>query len=251
MIIEESERWEGWDALPGRAPVEYYDRLAKEWGAADRIIVNSNFSKQAIHKQGVALEKLHVVPLAYEAETKPTPRGVTDRTKPLHVLWLGQIILRKGIPYLFEAARLLAGQNVKFTVAGRIGISEMALKTAPANVDVVGRVTRERAVELYQTADVFVLPTISDGFAITQLEAMSYGMPVITTPNCGDVVTEGVDGHIIPIRDPCALANAIAGLEADRELLYRMSVSARAKSVEFTLERYAGTVEKACSGSQK
>ncbi len=245
MVAEETARWPGWGASDPKVPEAYWERHRQEWAAADLIIVNSNFSRQSIHKQGVPLEKLAVVPLAYENETPAVARAVRDPHAPLNVLWLGQITLRKGLPYLFEAARLLKDANVRFTVAGRIVVTEMGLKTAPPNVEVVGRVTRERAVELYRSADVFVLPTISDGFAITQLEAMSYGLPVITTPNCGDVVTPGEDGYIVPIRDPQKLAEAIATLVADRDLLERMSAKALAKSSTFTLSRYANTIEDA------
>ncbi len=231
MIAEESLRWPGWDVSGNaKTPEAYYERHHQEWAAADIIIVNSQFSRQAIHKQGVPLEKLVVVPLAYENETPANARDARIASAPLKVLWLGQIVLRKGLPYLFEAARLLQNANVRFTVAGRIGITELGLKTAPPNVEVLGRVTRERAVELYRSSDVFVLPTISDGFAITQLEAMSYGLPVITTPNCGDVVTPGEDGYIVPIRDPQKLADAIAVLAQDRTLLQTMSEKARARA---------------------
>jgi glycosyltransferase involved in cell wall biosynthesis len=223
----------------------YFDRLAEEWAAADLIFVNSEFSRRAIHSQGVPLEKLAVVPLAYEAEAPLDHKTVSPPEKPLQVLWLGQIVLRKGIPYLFEAARKLQSENIRFAVAGRLGISAEALKTAPPNLQVLGKVTREEAIRLYHAADLFVLPTISDGFAITQLEAMSYGLPVITTPNCGDVVTPGVDGQILPIRDSDALAAAIAALHHDRSRLQAMSDAARAKSRLFTLDRYAGAIEDA------
>jgi len=245
MIREESERWPDWDAAPGLIPDSYYARLAKEWDAADLVVVNSEFSRQAIHRQGVPLEKLVVVPLAYEAEGHaPKPR-TGQRKGPLQVLWLGQIVLRKGIPYLFEAARLLQKENVQFTVAGRIGISASAIATAPPNLKVAGRVTREEAVRLYQTADVFVLPTISDGFALTQIEAMLHGVPVIVTSHCGDVVTHGEDGYIIPIRDPVALADAIRDCAADHNRLAEMSRRAIVKSRQFTVERYAATIEAA------
>jgi glycosyltransferase involved in cell wall biosynthesis len=245
LIREEAERWAGWEALPGTVPQVYFDRLAEEWAAADLIFVNSEFSRRAIHSQGVPLEKLAVVPLAYEAEAPLDHKTVSPPEKPLQVLWLGQIVLRKGIPYLFEAARKLQSENIRFAVAGRVGISAEALKTAPPNLQVLGKVTREEAIRLYHAADLFVLPTISDGFAITQLEAMSYGLPVITTPNCGDVVTPGVDGQILPIRDSDALAAAIAALHHDRSRLQAMSDAARAKSRLFTLDRYAGAIEDA------
>jgi glycosyltransferase involved in cell wall biosynthesis len=73
---------------------------------------------------------------------------------------------------------------------------------------------------------VFVLPTLSDGFAITQLEAMAHGLPVVTTPNCGRVVTDGVDGFIVPARDSRALADALVRLDSDRSLLREMSRNA-------------------------
>ena len=90
--------------------------------------MNSNFSRQSIHKQGVPLEKLAVVPLAYENETPANARAARDPNAPLNVLWLGQITLRKGLPYLFEAARLLKDANVRFTVAGRIVVTELGIK---------------------------------------------------------------------------------------------------------------------------
>jgi glycosyltransferase involved in cell wall biosynthesis len=242
MIRQESERWPGWEALPGAIPQFYYDRLAQEWALADMIVVNSEFSRRAMIEQGVAPEKLIVVPLAYEPETADVAPRKSSRDKPLQVLWLGQVVLRKGIPYLFEAARRLAGENVQFQVAGRIGINDAGLHSAPKNVNILGRVTRQRAIELYRSCDVFVLPTISDGFAITQLEAMSHGLPVITTPNCGDVVTPGTDGEIIPIRDPEALAASISRLANDRGLLEAMSSQALFKSQQFTLHRYQETI---------
>jgi glycosyltransferase involved in cell wall biosynthesis len=92
---------------------------------------------------------------------------------------------------------------------------------------------------------VFVLPTLSDGFAITQLEAMAHGLPVIATPNCGNVVTDGQDGLIVPARHPQAIAEAITCLDRDRERLNQMSVRAAAKVDRFRLNDYADRIEQA------
>jgi glycosyltransferase involved in cell wall biosynthesis len=245
MVIEEAERWKGWASLPGIIPQSYYQRLRQEWAEADVIFVCSEFTRRAIIQQGGKPEKLVVLPLAYEPEAREVRPRVPNSHKPLDVLWLGQVIIRKGIQYLFEAARLLENEPVRFFVAGPIGISEMALKSAPKNVQVLGKVKREKAVELYSSCDVFVLPTIADAFAITQLEAMSHGLPVIATPNCGDVVTPGVDGELVPIRDPHALAAAIRKLASDRNLLASMSAKATEKSRQFTMNRYHDTIQAA------
>ena len=130
---------------------------------------------------------------------------------------------------------MLANHPVRFTIAGPIGISQEAVQSAPRNVTFIGRVTRDQASAIYKRADVFVLPTISDGFAITQIEAMSHGLPVITTPNCGEVVSDGIDGNIVPIRDAKALAAAIEAYASDRSKLIKASGAARQKAQQFSL----------------
>lgn len=245
LVLEEHERWPGWQAPHDAIPEEYFERLSAEWAAADMIVVNSDFSRRAMREQGVPEEKLVVVPLCYESERHEDRPAREWDDGPLRVLWIGQVILRKGVPYLFEAARLLKDERIEFAIAGNLGISEHAVRSAPPNVRVIGKVARDEALRLYSNSHVFVLPTISDGFAITQLEAMSFGLPVIATPNCGDVVTPGTDGLMVPIRDAQALAAAILRLHRDRELLARMSAQAVVKSRQFTLDRYAGAIEAA------
>jgi glycosyltransferase involved in cell wall biosynthesis len=242
IVRLEAEKWPGWQAVPGRVPDIYFDRLAAEWKLASRVVVNSDWCRRALVRQGVPDHKLVVIPLAYEAPEDPAlPRP--EPTGLLTVLWLGLVILRKGIQYLLEAARQLNNHQVRFIVAGPIGISSSAVATAPPNVTFVGPISRDRIAEIYRQADIFVLPTLSDGFAITQLEAMAHGLPVITTSNCGDVVTDAVDGRIVSAADALSLAAAIANLDQDRGLLREMSVRALAKSRQFTLQHLATSME--------
>ena len=236
MVLEEVARWPGWEKVEGRKPQPYWDRIREEWRLADVVVVNSQWSKDAMVKQGVDGDKIVVIPLAYESGDNA---GGSKSDGPLQVVWVGSVILRKGIQYLIEAAKLLTAKDVNITVAGPIHISEEAVRSAPANLKFVGRVTRDEAGRVYRSGDVFVLPTISDGFAITQLEAMSYGLPVITTPNCGKVVTDGVDGKIVPIRNANALAAAIDSYASDRSRLRAESEAARRKSREFSLDHLA------------
>jgi glycosyltransferase involved in cell wall biosynthesis len=238
IVLREAGRWPGWEAVPGRRPDAFYDRLRREWDRADVVLVNSRWSREALVQQGVSPEKLLVVPLAYEPPAGAQARQSRQSEGPMTVLWLGSVILRKGIQYLIEAARQCQGHAVRFVVAGPVLISEAAVKSAPPNVTFVGRVSRTEAAEAYRKADVFVLPTLSDGFAITQLEAMAHGLPVITTPNCGDVVTDGIDGLIVPAADPQALAAAVVRLREDSDLRAAMSERAVATSRRFTLRSY-------------
>jgi glycosyltransferase involved in cell wall biosynthesis len=137
------------------------------------------------------------------------------------------------------AARHLIGENIRISVAGPVHITAESMATAPLNMSFLGRVTRNQLQKVYLDADVFVLPTLSDGFAITQLEAMANGLPVIATPRCGSVVEDGVSGLIVAAGDGDGLANAILAIERDRQLLENMSQAAVRRARQFTMSHYA------------
>ncbi len=245
LVFDEANRWPGWEKTPGRIPQEYWQRMDAEWAAASIVLVNSNWTKQALIKQHVPAEKILIVPLAYEPEKMHIPAR-RNMDGPITVLWIGSVILRKGIQYLMQAAHHLKNNpRVRFVVIGQISISDQAIAEAPPNIRFLGRITRDQTQDWYRKADVFVLPTLSDGFAISQVEAMAQALPVIATPNCGQVVTHGVDGLIVPARDSQSLADAISALDCDRQLLREMSYRALDKSTHFYLPRQAQLLEEA------
>lgn len=241
LVRAEEKLWPGWARQELRVPEEYFARREQEWTLADRIVVNSEFSRRALLQQGVPAGKLAVIPLCYEAVVEPpqfsTP--VISTAAPLRVLFLGQVILRKGIQYLLAAAKKLEGENIRFDIVGPVGISGEAVATAPRNVVFHGRTTRDQALEWYRQAHVFALPTLSDGFAITQLEAMTHCLPVVATDCCGDVVTNNVDGFVVPARDADALARVFQQYLTQPELLASQRAAARLKSRQFGLSRLA------------
>ena len=239
MVKEEERRWPGWAKSPILVPEEYFAWRKAEWALADAVMVNSQWTLDALVEQGVPAEKVHIIPLAYEVgESRETasPTPLRPDSEPLRVLFLGQVNLRKGVQYLLEAARLLKTQNIQIDIAGPIAIADQFVVKAPPNVRFHGSVTRDRVREFYSQADVFVLPTISDGFALTQLEAMAHGLPVITTPNCGRVVTDGLDGFIVPARDSAALADRLQTLLEDPERVQAMGEAARLAVASFSLD---------------
>jgi glycosyltransferase involved in cell wall biosynthesis len=242
IVLEEAERWPGWVKVPGRLPQSYWDRLKAEWKLADAVLVNSRWSADALVNQGVPPKKIMVVPLAINLPAdRPTEPVVAQGS--LTVLWLGSVVLRKGIQYLVEAARRLQNE-VQFLVAGPVYIDDSVVAGFPPNIQMMGRVTRDLLGEMYRRAHVFVLPTLSDGFAVTQLEAMSYGLPVIATPNCGRVVEDGVNGLIVPARDSAALAEAISRLGRDSGLLREMSSQALKTVVNYEVTSVAGKIQR-------
>ena len=252
LVREEGKRWPGLVKKALDVPESYFKRREAEWAVADLVMVNSEWTRQALIRQGVKDDKVVVVPLAYERDKveergtrdeayqgaeKSSRRSTFDSRRTLRVLFLGQVILRKGIQYLIEAARLLSEERIHFDVVGSIGILDKAVTSAPANMTFHGPVSRDRTEAFYRSADLFVLPTLSDGFALTQLEAMAHGLPVIATPNCGDVVTDGVDGLIVPASDPNALAEAFQLILQDPEKLREMREATDAKLEQFSFAR--------------
>jgi glycosyltransferase involved in cell wall biosynthesis len=241
MVREEEERWPGWAKRPVDVPGGYFAWRQAEWACADLVMVNSRWSREALVQQGVDADKIVIVPLAYEA-SDPPPKRVRAPDEELRVLFLGQVNLRKGVPYLLEAARQLRDCPVRFDIVGPIAIADEQVVKAPPNVSFHGAVDRASAARFYAEADVFTIPTISDGFALTQLEAMACSLPVVATPNCGDVVTDGLDGFLVPARDPAALAGAFRTMVEDPERLDAMGEAARATVLRFGLETLGGNL---------
>jgi len=242
LVSEEMSRFPEFAGPPPGIPAGFYDRNRREWELADRILVNSPFSRDALIQQGVDAKKLVVVPLCFEPKREVLVASAEEKLtraagRPLRVLFLGQVILRKGIHYLLEAAGRLDPEKVHFEIVGALGIKAEVTAKAPRNVTFHGRSTRDQTPDWYRRSDVFVLPTLSDGFAITQLEAMSYGLPVVATPCCGEVISDGVDGFIVPPRDPEALARAIQKYLDEPELVGQQRPFALKKAGQFTMER--------------
>jgi glycosyltransferase involved in cell wall biosynthesis len=248
MVRQEQQKWPGWEARQQDVAEAYWERLRAEWRAATLVLVNSAWSQAALVQQGVPPEKIIVVPLAYEGGVQP--RKAVNFDRPLSVLFLGNVSVGKGIQYLVEAAKMLLGEKITFTVAGPIAISKEAMAAAPPNLAFLGRITRDRLDEVYGRADVFVFPTLSDGFGITQLEAMANGLPVIATPRCGSVVQDGRNGFTVPPGDSEAIAAAVLRLARDRRLLAEMSASAQARAAHFSLDNYFTQLTNALSAKR-
>jgi glycosyltransferase involved in cell wall biosynthesis len=183
-------------------PAKYWQAWNEECLLADRIVVNSRWSRDALIAERVPPQKISVIPLAYEAPVQATGFRRTypsefSPTRPLKVLFLGQINLLKGIMPLLEAARELSNEPVEFWLVGRQHLSIPEEFRRHNQIRWVGAVPRSAAACFYRDADVFLFPTLSDGFGLTQLEAQAWQLPVIASRFCGEVVQNGVNGLIL------------------------------------------------------
>jgi glycosyltransferase involved in cell wall biosynthesis len=251
IVAEEAARMPELAVQWQPAPRGYWEYWRKECELADRIVVNSEWSREALVRGGVPVERISIIPLAYEARKNRNQKSEIPNQKlqrsyparftqerPMRVLFLGLINLRKGVARLLEAARSLRDEPVEFWMVGPVEIANASAVAELARVKWFGPATRKQAAEFYRTADVFILPTLSDGFAITQLEAQAHGLPVITSKNCGNVVEDGVNGMILEEPTATRIASALRNCVANPDRLEKLAFLSRVRN-KFTIQALA------------
>jgi glycosyltransferase involved in cell wall biosynthesis len=249
LIREESLQFPGWalHTYDVGEWAEYDARQRRELEIADLVVCGSSFARSMAMSIGIADAKLRTIPLAIGGDRACMHCG-SRKGQGLRVLFVGNDGLRKGIGYLARAVTMLNASGLEVKVAGDLTISQAGLVSLSTNMELLGVVARTRIMELYTWADVLVLPSVSDTFGLVILEAMEAGLPVITTPNTGgsDVVRDGLDGFVVRIRDPEAIAEKLELLASDISLRCWMSDNARARAAEFSVERYGQRLVEAC-----
>jgi glycosyltransferase involved in cell wall biosynthesis len=248
IVMQEVARYPALREAHRAAPEHYWRDWRKQCEAADRIIVNSAWSQECMRQSGIDSAKVRIVPLHYAVE----PHDPVDRTfprvfspeRPLRALFLGQVTLRKGVGRLFDAIRALLREPVEFTFVGPVSVSIPKDISAARNVRFHGAVDRASAKVFFSAADVFLLPTLSDGFAITQLEAQAFGVPVIATTRCGSVVEHGHNGLVLPEPTAEAIADALLTCLRNPGLIEELSANSRRRA-DRSMEAYAGDLKEA------
>lgn len=244
--IEDRLSREEWDrhGLPAEScpqrPQDYWDRVAAEWAIADGVLVNSRWARDSLRDDGVDESRLFVVPVSHAAETRAAPIRRAP-SEPLRLIFVGRVSVMKGVPDLLAAMRHLASggrRGPRLDLYGRVELPDRLLERLPDGVRLHGAVPSSEVAARMREAHALVFPTICDGFGKVQIEAMSCGLPVLATTNCGDVVDDGVDGFRVPIRSPHAIAEGIERIESMGSGIDGFSEAALAKSRTFGLDRW-------------
>ncbi|MCZ2813429.1 glycosyltransferase [Modestobacter sp. VKM Ac-2979] len=172
-----------------------------------------------------------------QAEAPPTTTGEEPTTRPLRVLFLGLLTVRKGLPQLL-AAWEAAGIDGELILAGA---AEPALANALAKASRTGSIKCVGPVsnpsKLYESSDVFVLPTLEEGGPQVTYEAAAFGLPIVTTPmGAARLVVDGRSGLIVPPFDVERLTTALQLVASEPSLRQAMGVEAQRMSADFTYE---------------
>ncbi|HYR22632.1 MAG TPA: glycosyltransferase family 4 protein [Chthoniobacterales bacterium] len=238
IFAEEKEREPAWAAtLTGTLDsAEKLGRKDDELRLATRVIVASTFTKQTL-ADAPSTAKIDIV--AYGA-----PPTISDEIRKsngrLKVLFAGSLGQRKGLSYLLKAVEMLK-DAAELTLLGRKAASGCApLENAVRKYRWVPTLSHAGMLREMQSHDVLVLPSLFEGFGLVILEAMAQGTVVITTDHTAgpDVIENGTDGFIVPIRSAEAIAEKLDLLASDRERLMAMKLMAKQKAASRGWETY-------------
>lgn len=198
---------------------------------ADTITVPSSFTRQSFIEMGINPAKVHTIPYGVRLE-KFFPEGHPS-ADAFEVLFVGSVSLRKGVPYVLQAFARLKHPKKRLRVIGALhdSVKQVLSKLPQERVEFIGAVDQQAVRQAMSTSHVLVLPSIEEGLALVQGQALACGCPVIATTNAGaeDLFTNGVEGFIVPVRDTDALLQRLQQLMDDPDLQKQMSKAALAR----------------------
>jgi len=255
LLEEEAARWPEWEPTLGgtRDSKAKLARKTEELALADVVLTPSRFVLDSLPAQIRTQKPCYVtefgspsVPVAdSDADVSaPTSKGRVEQQRCLRVLFVGSMTQRKGLADLFAAMKLLNRADVELVVMGSpLAPLEFYHRQYPAFQYEAPRPHAE-VLALMRSCDVFALPSIVEGRALVQQEALACGLPLIVTPNAGgeDLIEDGQTGFLVPIRSPEAIAEKIAWFAENRDALPQMRRNAVAKAAEYTWDRYGNRI---------
>lgn len=214
----------------------YYILRVANWymvRRADRLIVHGEFLKGILVRQGLAKNKIEVIPHGdYSFFRRWQKAGVARENA---ILFFGRITKYKGLEYLFRAAPMLIKQfpDIRIIIAGRNGLGEFEeLAKYRDNFEIHNEyVSDEKVAELFQRVKVVVLPYIQASQSGVVCIAYAFKVPVVAT-NVGaipEVIDDGITGYLIPPKNTGALSRAVTDLLSDEERRIRMGENAYIK----------------------
>ncbi|SRR5579875_996384 len=223
---EECERW-GFPMTPTHPRI--IERELAEYETCDLITIPSRFAWRSFVAKGVPESKLRLNPYGVDIQAfRPVPKG----DDIFRVLFVGHLSARKGLLYLLQAVKSLRLPKFELWLIGS------KMRETPAIVagheDLFryqGVIPRTELYKYYSQGSVLVLPSIEDGFGMVMAEAMACGLPVIASTNTGgeDLFTDGVEGFIVPIRNPEAIREKLVDLYEHPEKREAMGRAALAR----------------------
>lgn len=203
-------------------------REEAEYEHADAITVPSEFARRSFVEMGVAAEKLHRIPYGVRLDRfRRTGEPPRDR---FEVLFVGAGTLQKGVPWLLQAFARVKHARKRLRIVGDMQpeVLQLLPRLPQENVEFLGRLPQPQLPAIMSGSHVMVMPSVQEGLALVQGQALACGCPLVSTVHTGgeDLFTDGVEGFLVPIRSSEAIAERLQMLADDPALQQRMSEAA-------------------------
>jgi alpha-maltose-1-phosphate synthase len=212
-------------------------RKDQELALADLVITPSSFARDSLVRASVRTAQVVVVPYGTDPVDANPNRAQTSGK--LRVLFVGALSQAKGLGYLLEAVTHLE-RDIEFTLIGRRVSPAAPVSSILDKYRWIPSLPHNQLLQEMSRHDVLVLPSLHEGFGLVMTEAMGQGLVVITTPHTGasDLITDSVDGFVVPIRSATAIEEKLVLLLRDRDRVRAMQEHAREKALTYTWENY-------------
>ena len=244
LLSEEADRYPEWKStLTGTFDSQFkLERKTEELSLADLVICPSLFVKRSISTELQANKRIQVIPYGID-ETETIAEITLNRSGKLRLLYVGILTQRKGLADLFEAIKLLpksVRSHLELHVIGKCVAPIEFYKRQGVDIQYHGTRPRSYILEQMQQADLLVLPSIIEGRALVQLEALSQGLPLLISNNTGgdDLIVEGETGFQVPIRSPHLLAEKIEWFLENKDFVPHMKQQALIHCKSITWSRF-------------
>lgn len=212
----------------------------------NHFFVPSSFVRESLISNGIAKENIHLIP--YGLNIKNDYVHSYSKEGPLKLLFVGQVVLRKGIDCLLRVVSKFEKKDVVLYVVGSYDKkSNYYINFSYCeNISFLGSLTFDKMENVYNSCDVFVLDSLAEGMALVGLEALGCGLPIICSKNSGldSIVLNNENGFIIEPNNEKSLYDKIEFFLKNRTLVELFGKKSREISRNFTWDRYSDLVNK-------
>jgi len=231
-------------SLPGYRK-RYLRQVMKDISVCDHIAIPSKIVEKSFVANGISKDRLIRVPYGVNLTHF---KQVKKKDSVFRVIFCGSLCVRKGLHYLIQAFNELDLPYSELMLIGHMDddIAKFLSDNPNDKINFIGPRPHKTLYSFYSQGSVFVHPSIEEGLSLVQLEAMACGLPLIATTNTGaeDVIDDGVEGFIVPIRDVPALKRKIRYMYDNRDVCRKMGVNAKKRAGVFTWGSYGDKIVK-------
>ena len=245
LLAEEAERYPEWEPTleSTRESEEKLFRKEEELRRADRITCPSQFVLDSIPLEIRQKTPCQISPFG-SPPSEPVNVASFPKSDTHKLLFVGSMSQRKGLADLFEAMKLLKREPISLSILGQPSMPMEFYRKQFAEFEYFPPCSNQKVRKIMKVHDALVLPSIVEGRALVQQEALSCGLPIIVTPNAGgvDLEEEGKTGHIVPIRSPEKIAQSIRAMIENKNRKEEIQKLCQKKAEQYSWASYAENI---------